>query len=109
MNLTPSQKFWKKHIESCQSSGLSQAQYCQKHGLKTGTFSGQKTHFKKLGILTSSSESTSVIDPFIAIKKDRPQPELSIELAGKIKIQFSELPDPIWMGQFLGEINASQA
>ncbi len=32
------QQFWKKHIASWEDSGLSQAEYCRKHGIPVKTF-----------------------------------------------------------------------
>ena len=36
------QQFWKKHIASWEDSGLSQAEYCRKHGLSVKTFGYHK-------------------------------------------------------------------
>ena len=41
---------WKNHIEDWQSSGLSQAEYCRRHGLNANTFSGRLHHSRSQGI-----------------------------------------------------------
>ena len=37
---------WKNHIEDWQASGLSQAEYCRRHGLNANTFSGRLHHYR---------------------------------------------------------------
>ena len=37
---------WRKRIEACRRSGLSQAEFCRCHGLNQGTFSAWKTKLK---------------------------------------------------------------
>ena len=41
---------WKNHIEGWQASGLSQAEYCRRHGLNANTFSGRLHHYRSLGL-----------------------------------------------------------
>ena len=41
---------WKNHIEDWQASGLSQAEYCRRHGLNANTFSGRLHHSRSQGI-----------------------------------------------------------
>ena len=41
---------WKKHIEAWQASGLSQAEYCRRHGLNANTFSGRLHHCRSQGL-----------------------------------------------------------
>ena len=39
---------WKHHIEAWQGSGLSQADYCRRHGLNANTFSGRLRDYRSL-------------------------------------------------------------
>ena len=41
---------WKKHIEDWQASGLSQAEYCRRHGLNANTFSGRLHRYRSQGL-----------------------------------------------------------
>ena len=41
------QAYWKSHLETWKASGLSQAQYCQKHQLKTQSFTYWKSKLEK--------------------------------------------------------------
>ena len=41
---------WKKHIEAWQASGLSQVEYCRRHGLNANTFSGRLRDYKLQGL-----------------------------------------------------------
>jgi hypothetical protein len=41
---------WKKHIEAWQAGGLSQAEYCRRHGLNANTFSGRLRDYKSQGL-----------------------------------------------------------
>ena len=39
---------WRRHIEAWQGSGLSQADYCRRHGLNANTFSGRLRDYRSL-------------------------------------------------------------
>ena len=41
---------WKNHIEDWQAGGLSQAEYCRRHGLNANTFSGRLRHYRSQGL-----------------------------------------------------------
>jgi hypothetical protein len=41
---------WKNHIADWQASGLSQAEYCRRHGLNANTFSGRLRDYKSQGL-----------------------------------------------------------
>jgi hypothetical protein len=41
---------WKKHIEAWEASGLSQVEYCRRHGLNPNTFSGRLRDYKSQGL-----------------------------------------------------------
>jgi hypothetical protein len=41
---------WKNHIEDWQASGLSQAEYCRRHGLNANTFSGRLHRYRSQGL-----------------------------------------------------------
>ena len=41
------QIFWQQHIENWKSSGLSQANYCQKHQINLHTFTSWRSKLKK--------------------------------------------------------------
>jgi hypothetical protein len=40
---------WKQRIEGWQFSGLSQAEYCRRHGLNANIFSGRLHHYHSQG------------------------------------------------------------
>ena len=57
---------WKKHIADWQASGLSQTEYCRRHGLNANTFSGRLRDYKSQGLipvqvqpLTKAAEAAS--------------------------------------------------
>jgi len=39
---------WRRHIEAWQGSGLSQADYCRRHGVNANTFSGRLRDYRSL-------------------------------------------------------------
>ena len=41
---------WKNHIADWQAGGLSQAEYCRRHGLNANTFSGRLRDYKSQGL-----------------------------------------------------------
>lgn len=96
--------FWKQHLKNCESSGLSQKDYCQAHGLNSGTLSAYKAKFK-LENPISRPEDESAPDPFISLKASQSQ-SLTLKLSNDLTLFFEDLPDPKWMGQFLEVVNA---
>jgi hypothetical protein len=49
--MTTRQREWKKRVEDCLSSGLSQTEYCQRHGIKLKRFYSWKHRLNQLGLL----------------------------------------------------------
>lgn len=74
------EEFWQQHILECSSRGISQRQYCQKHGLSLSTFSywkkklnvskKERLHFYPLAEDTSPSlsSSPSVLETGISLR-----------------------------------------
>lgn len=96
--------FWKQHLKNCESSGLSQKDYCQAHGLNSGTLSAYKAKFKSEDSIPRPKEEV-VPDPFISLKASESQ-KLTLKLPNDLTLFFEDLPDPKWMGQFLEVVNA---
>lgn len=104
MKLTPSQQFWKRHINEQQSSGLTQAEYCRAHGLKKSTFSAQKSILSKSDLLENPP---SVESSFLALS-DINENSISIKLSSGAIVQFDSLPAPSWVARLIGELHAAQ-
>ncbi len=49
MTKSEKQEFWQDHLSGWKASGLSQADYCQKHGLKPTRFSYWRSKQNKAG------------------------------------------------------------
>lgn len=51
--MTERTKYWRRHLDRWERSGLSQAAYCRRHGINAVTFAWWK---RKLGVAAASSE-----------------------------------------------------
>lgn len=103
--MSKSQSFWKQHLKNCESSGLSQKDYCQAHGLNSGTFSAYKAKFKREVAVGSIKDQMNSSAPFISLKANETQ-KLTLKLSNDLTLSFEELPDPKWVGQLLEVVNA---
>ena len=90
---------WKQHIEDWQASGLSQAEYCRRHGLNANTLSGRLHHYRSQG-LPRPPELISV--------QVQPLPKAAEAVAGTIMLWHRdlrlELPSavsPRWLAELL--------
>ena len=52
MSVTPK---WRQHIESWQSSGLSQAEYCSQQGINVRTFAARLCDYRKRPVTESAA------------------------------------------------------
>ena len=73
MRTTAKQQYWGQHVESWQSSGLSQNAYCQKHDLKPSQFSYWKQQLTTLNETHPPKSSTS-LSAFIPLSIDNNTP-----------------------------------
>ena len=90
---------WKNHIEDWQASGLSQAEYCRRHGLNANTFSG-RLHHSRSHRLPPQPELISV--------QVQPWPTVAGAAAGPVVLwhrdQRLDLPaavSPRWLAELL--------
>ena len=79
------QKYWKKHYNSFQDSGLSQRDYCRKNNLGYWSFNQWKRRFDK----TNPDTSLQKI-PVKSFRKTSPEERLEILLQDKIKISVPD-------------------
>ncbi len=85
---------WKNHIETWQSSGLSQAAYCRQHDLNAQTFSSRLHAFR--------SQDAAELPALIPV-------HIQHQLSGTIALQFAqghrlELPATVsaqWLAELL--------
>jgi hypothetical protein len=87
-------KRWQQHIELWQSSGLPQADYCQRQGLNRKTFSARLSEFR-----SSQLPASSVLVPI----------QVASKVSGEIVLHHAkghrlELPATVsapWLGELL--------
>lgn len=87
------------HIEAWQASGLSQAEYCRRHGLNPNTFSGRLHHFK-----ASPTPRPSELIPVQV--RPLPTPEAAVgsvvlRLAQGRQLEFPATVSPRWLAELL--------
>ena len=82
-------KFWQKHIESCEESGLSGVEYCREHGLSMGRFSCWKSRLR-----ARSTEIAKRPVGFVELSAPLPLPlplaPQCVAGQSKIKLRISE-------------------
>ena len=90
---------WKNHIEAWQSSGLSQAEYCRRHGLNANTFSGRLHHYRS---------QRSPRPPELIPVHVQPLPTVAEAAAGPVvlwhrghNIEFPGAVSPRWLAELL--------
>jgi hypothetical protein len=102
--LLKNQSFWISHIKAQLSSGLSQAEYCRRENLKSGTFSSRKAMLKGHSDLCKSSPLIHVpLTPAV------PKGSISIKLANGIELKFDTLPDPLWLSEVVRKMDFDDA
>ena len=86
---------WKQHFINCKNSGLSQTQYCKKHGITESKFYYWK---KQLGLVKkkSSSESNHKTSKFVPVQT-RPDPGFTIRLNNGISIEGLPAQDGVFL------------
>lgn len=90
---------WKQHIEDWQASGLSQAEYCRRHGLNANTFSGRLHHYRSQGLPRP---------PELIPVQVQPLPKAAEAVAGPIvlwhrdlRLELPSAVSPRWLAELL--------
>jgi hypothetical protein len=84
---------WKNHIETWQSSGLSQAAYCRRQGLNAQSFSNQLHAFRA----QRATESPTLIP----IQIQPPLPEaMVLQLVQGHRLEFPASVSAQWLAEF---------
>lgn len=103
--------YWEGHLQSCVESGLSQKDYCARHGLNASSFSRWKSRFKRLPSGKSSIKLVEVKSSF-CLNSDASSPS-----GGFVGIDSRGFSSPgggfvggglrFWCGEFCIEVGAS--
>ena len=90
---------WKQHIEDWQASGLSQAEYCRRHGLNANTFSGRLCLYRSQGLPRP---------PELIPVQVQPLPKAAEAALGPIvlwhrdqRLEFPSAVSPRWLAELL--------
>jgi len=86
---------WKNHIEDWQASGLSQAEYCRRHGLNANTFSGRLRDYKSQELPRP---------PELIPVQVRPLPTAAGPVVlwhGGLRLEFPAAVSPRWLAELL--------
>jgi hypothetical protein len=85
---------WKNHIETWQSSGLSQAAYCRQQGLNAHTFSSQLHAFR--------SQCATKSPTLIPVQIQHPLPELMVlQLVQGHRLELPSSISAQWLAELL--------
>lgn len=84
--LEQKRSYWKKHIDSWQQTGLSQAEYCRRHNLKHH----QLVYWKKRFIKTEAQVSFAALklEDLLDIAAQAERPSLCVVLKDQFKIEI---------------------
>jgi hypothetical protein len=107
---TNQSSYWLAHIESCENSGLNQAEYCRRHDLKYCVFHYWKRKLRKPSPVSLKSESkrvnfveVSTSLPFDSGRSFRTAPVDFFRLwVGGICVEVGNKFDPESLSQLLG-------
>lgn len=94
-SLTTRQREWKRRVEDCLSSGLSQAEYCQRHGIKLKRFYSWKHRLNQLGLVDQQTAARGEFLPVVITQEVQHKPHNpSILLKiGKVDIVMTQNTD----------------
>ena len=93
-SLTAKQREWQSRIEDYQASGLSQIEYCRRHGIKPKLFYNWKHRLKQLDSNSSPSMKGGEFIPVCISEYDKHQQSGSILLrVGKVDIVVTQETD----------------
>jgi len=85
---------WKNHIETWQSSGLSQAAYCRQQGLNAHTFSSQLHAFR--------SQRATKSPTLIPVQIQHPLPEpMVLQLVQGHRLELPSSISAQWLAELL--------
>ena len=73
-------RFWKHHLEQCRTSGLSQAEYCRRHGLSIKSFGYRKR--------TIGPSTPCLVEIPLAAPGCTPPKSLSLAVGSRYTIQI---------------------
>ena len=90
---------WKNHIADWRASGLSQAEYCRRHGLNANTFSGRLHRYRSPGLSRSPELIPVQVQPLPTVAE-----AVSVPIVLWHRGQRLELPSavsPRWLAELL--------
>lgn len=86
--------YWKNHIETWQSSGLSQAAYCRQQGLNAHTFSSQLHAFR--------TQCATKPPTLIPVQIQHPLPEMMVlQLVQGHRLELPASISAQWLAELL--------
>ena len=89
--------FWKTHVENHASGGLTRKKYCEENQIKEHCL----IYWRRR--LTGKSEPAK--NRFVPVKvRSEQKPLLLLKVGNGISLEFSEAPDPRWLGQMLRNV-----
>jgi hypothetical protein len=90
---------WKQHIEAWQGSGLSQADYCRRHGLNANTFSGRLRDYRSLPEPAAPALIPVRLEP--AEPEAPPAGPLVLRTASGHRLELPPSCGPRWLAELL--------
>ena len=73
-------RFWEHHLEQCERSGLSQAEYCRRHGLSIKSFGYRKR--------TIGKDALCLVEVPLAAPVHSPPKPLSLAVGSRYSIRI---------------------
>ena len=90
---------WRRHIEAWQGSGLSQADYCRRHGLNANTFSGRLRDYRAL----PEAAAPALVPVRLAAAEPpaAPAAPLVLRTASGHRLELPASAEPRWVAELL--------
>lgn len=90
---------WKKIIEAWAATGMSQRDFCAKHGIGLSSFYQRRARLNKEARRKSDGDAFVAIGP---LELPTSSPAAVVRWPDGAKIELSRMPDPEWVRRVLG-------
>jgi len=113
--MTKRARYWQRHLDRWERSGLSQAAFCRRHGLKAVTFAWWKrklvtgrTHTRRRSADARRASSVAGRTDFVEVEMTRPgMAAYEIVLSRGLVIRLPEDFDPDKVAQLVTAVNTA--
>lgn len=102
-----SMEFWARHVAAMETSGLTRAAYCRRHGLNYGTLYGWWRRLRQGDATVSPVGQTGqALVPVMVATPPHPTPALlEIRVGAQVVVSVPTSVDAVWLGALLRAVS----